>query len=738
MLAFSNRLCIAKSIEHPQRMPASVKKRYLVTAALPYANGPLHIGHLAGAYLPADIYTRYQRLMGREILFVCGSDEHGAAITMRARKEGVSPREIVDKYHVLIRDTFQKLGIAFDIYHRTSEPLHHQTSQDIFRKLLEKGHFEERETEQYYDEIAGQFLADRYILGTCPMCGNPDAYGDQCEKCGASLSPDQLLQPRSALSGATPIKRLTTHWYFKLNEHEAWLREWINTGQLDGKQLHDPATWKAHVVGQCNSWLDQGLQPRAMTRDLDWGVDVPPEIPHAEGKKLYVWLDAPIGYISATKQWATEHYDNWERFWKSDETALIHFIGKDNIVFHCLIFPAILRAHGEFILPINVPANQFLNLEGAKLSTSRNWAVWAHEYLEDLPGREDELRYNLIKNMPEQRDSEFTWKGLQETTNTELVANLGGFIQRVFVLLHKNYGGLVPQANWEQIFRSGWDAEQYITIDRELFALAKKLEAMGAEVERFQFRDALRTLMEISSAGNALLQFNEPWKATPERVEEVRAVLFTAIQYAVALSVAMRPFLPFAAARLRAQLNLLPFEDGGELVALINDLLEGNPVLWPNHPVGLPEHLFSRLTDEVVEKQIQKLHTAQPPTPAEAPPSSDSAYPPLKKTIPYEVFEQLDLRVATVVDAQKVEKADKLLRLTVDLGFETRTIVAGIAQHYTPEQVVGRQVLVVANLAPRKMRGIESQGMILMAEDAQGHLCFVRPDEGWPHGFSVR
>lgn len=720
-------------------MPTSAKKRYLVTAALPYANGPLHIGHLAGAYLPADVYVRYQRLMGREILFVCGSDEHGAAITMRARKEGVSPREIVDKYHVLIRDTFQKLGVAFDIYHRTSEPLHHQTSQDIFRKLLAAGHFEERETEQYYDEAAGQFLADRYILGTCPVCGNADAYGDQCEKCGTSLSPDQLLQPRSALSGAVPVKRLTTHWYFKLDEHEAWLREWINTGRLEHRQLHDPTTWKAHVVGQCNSWLDQGLQPRAMTRDLDWGVDVPPEIPHSKGKKLYVWLDAPIGYISATKQWAADHRDNWERFWKSDETALIHFIGKDNIVFHCLIFPAILRAHGEFILPINVPANQFLNLEGSKLSTSRNWAVWAHEYIEELPGREDELRYNLIKNMPEQRDSEFTWKGLQETTNTELVGNLGGFIQRVFVLVHKNYGGLVPQANAEQTFRSGWNVEQETTIDRELFTLAKKLEEMGAEIERFQFRDAMRMLMEISSAGNALLQFNEPWKATSERAEQVRAVLSTAVQYAVALSAAMRPFLPFAAERLRAQLNLPAFEDSGELVALINDLLEGNAVLWPNHPINQPEHLFTRLPDEVIEAQMQKLRAAQPPTQSDTPvPSPVAEYPPVKEAISYDVFAQLDLRVATIVGAEKVEKADKLLRLTVDLGFETRTIVAGIAQHYAPEEVVGRRVVVVANLAPRKMRGIESQGMVLMAEDAQGRLCFVQPDEGWPVGFGVR
>ncbi len=722
-------------------MPTSSKKRFLVTAALPYANGPLHIGHLAGAYLPADVYVRYQRLMGREIVFVCGSDEHGAAITMRARKEGITPREIVDKYHVLIRDTFQKLGIAFDIYHRTSEPLHHQTSQDIFRKLLEKGHLEERESEQYYDEAAGQFLADRYILGTCPICGNPDAYGDQCEKCGTSLSPDQLLQPRSALSGATPVKRPTVHWYLKLNEHEAWLREWINTGRLNGKVLHDPTKWKAHVIGQCNSWLDQGLQPRAMTRDLDWGVDVPPEIPKAQGKKLYVWLDAPIGYISATKQWAADHGDNWERFWKDDSTALIHFIGKDNIVFHCLIFPVILRAHGEFILPVNVPANQFLNLEGNKLSTSRNWAVWVHEYVEELPGREDDLRYNLIKNMPEQRDSEFTWKGLQESTNTELVGNLGGFIQRVLVLVNKNYGGVVRRPDTEQRFISGWNAEQHTTLDDELLTLGRKLGEMGQEIENFQFREALRLLMEISSAGNALLQFNEPWKREREQPQQVKAVLFAALQYATVLSVAMRPFMPFAAQRLRTQLNLPEFKDEGELMSLLNDLLEGSPVMHPEHVIGSPGHLFSRLPDAVIEAQMRKLQeaaAASVPSPAQDG-AQETEYPPQKETIPYEVFAQLDLRIGTVVAAEKVPKADKLLHLTVDLGFETRTIVAGIAQHYAPEEVVGRQVVIVANLAPRKMRGIESKGMVLMAEDAQGHLTFVRPEEkDWPNGFCVR
>ncbi|MBK9338041.1 MAG: methionine--tRNA ligase [Lewinellaceae bacterium] len=717
-----------------------MKKRYLVTAALPYANGPLHIGHLAGAYLPADIYVRYLRLMGKDVVFVCGSDEHGAAITVRARKEGVTPREIVDKYHTSIRDTFEKIGIAFDIYHRTSEPLHHETSQDFFRKLLQNGQFEEKESDQYYDEVAGQFLADRYIIGTCPVCANTDAYGDQCEKCGSTLSPTQLINPRSTLSGAAPVMRPTTHWYLKLDEHEAWLREWINTGQADGQQLHDPATWKNHVVGQCNSWLDQGLQPRAMTRDLDWGVDVPGEIPHAQGKKLYVWLDAPIGYISATKQWASDHHTNWEPYWKDKETALIHFIGKDNIVFHCLIFPAILKAHGGFILPVNVPANQFLNLEGNKLSTSKNWAVWVHEYVAEMPGREDDLRYNMIKNMPEQRDSEFTWKGFQESTNTELVGNLAGFVHRVLVLMHKNYTGVVPAIDANREFKSGWNAEQVGTFDDELHLLHLKLEEMGREIERFNFRDALRILMEISSAGNALLQFNEPWKTIKDDPELVKVVLKLALQYVAVLSVALRPFLPFAAQRLRDQLNLQPLNDDRDLLDIHNELAEGNPVIRANHALNPAEHLFTRIPDEVIAEQIAKLQaTAQANQPAvEASEPAPAAHPPVQDEIQYDDFAKLDIRTGTILEASRVEKADKLLKLTVDLGFEKRTIVSGIALHYQPEEIIGRQVVVLANLAPRKMRGIESQGMILMAEDAEGRLSFVGPQEGWPNGWGVK
>ena len=719
-----------------------MKKRYLVTAALPYANGPLHIGHLAGAYLPADIYVRYLRLMGKDVVFVCGSDEHGAAITVRARKEGVTPREIVDTYHSVIRDTFEKIGIAFDIYHRTSEPLHHETSQDFFRKLLENGQFEEKESDQYYDETAGQFLADRYIIGTCPVCSNPDAYGDQCERCGSTLSPTQLINPRSTLSGSAPVMRPTTHWYLKLNEHEAWLREWINTGKLNGVALHDPAKWKNHVIGQCNSWLDQGLQPRAMTRDLDWGVDVPPEIPHSAGKKLYVWLDAPIGYISATKQWALDKGEDWEPYWKSPDTALIHFIGKDNIVFHCLIFPAILKAHGAFILPVNVPANQFMNLEGNKISTSKNWAVWVHEYVAELPGREDDLRYNMIKNMPEQRDSEFTWKGFQESTNTELVGNLAGFVHRVMVLTHKNYTGVVPSIDTNREFISGWDAEQRSSYDQELHRLHEKLEEIGREIEQFNFREALRILMEVSSAGNALLQFNEPWKRLNDDPELVKVVLNLGLQFVAVLSVAMRPFLPFAADRLRQMLNLRPLQDNREWLDILNELAEGNPVLHPNHALNPAEHLFSRIPDELIATQMAKLQApaqAQDQPAADEPPAAPAdAYAPLKAEIQYDDFARLDIRTATIVSAEKVEKADKLLKLTLDLGFEQRTVVSGIAQHYEPGDVVGRQVLVLANLAPRTMRGIESAGMILMAEDAAGKLSFVQPGAGWPNGFSVR
>ncbi len=723
-----------------------MKKRYLVSAALPYANGPLHIGHLAGAYLPADIYVRYLRLMGKDVVFVCGSDEHGAAITVKARKENTTPQAIVDQYHAMLRTTFQQIGIAFDIYHRTTAAIHHQTSQDFFRKLYANGEFSEETTEQYFDEVAGQFLADRYIVGTCPVCANPDAYGDQCERCGSALSPTDLIQPRSTLSGSTPVKRLTKHWFLRLDRHEAWLRTWINTGQLNGVTLHNPADWKNHVVGQCNSWLDQGLQPRAMTRDLEWGVDVPAEIPGSAGKKLYVWLDAPIGYISATKQWALDQGRDWETYWKDPETALIHFIGKDNIVFHCLIFPAILKAHGDFILPVNVPANQFMNLEGRKLSTSKNWAVWVHEYCADFPGQEDALRYNLVKNMPEQRDSEFTWKGFQETNNTELVNNLANFVHRVLVLTHKYYSGLVPMVDAELDFKSGWAMDTIGQYDQELGLLHGKLEEMGREIERFNLREALRILLEISSAGNALLQFNEPWKTIKDAPETVKVVLNLSLQIVTALSVAARPFLPDSANKLRKMLNMSPLEDRGDLLAILNELVEGNPILPAGHAIGQAEHLFSRITDETIQQQIEKLeasHAADQPIAvteesAAAAITPTTTYMPLKDVIQFDDFAKMDIRTGKILTAEKVEKSKKLLRLQVDLGFEERTILSGIAEHFQPEQVIGQVVLVLANLAPRTMMGTESQGMILMAEDAEGKLSFVSPPAGWPSGCGVR
>ncbi|MEZ4925300.1 MAG: methionine--tRNA ligase [Saprospiraceae bacterium] len=714
-----------------------MKKRYLVTAALPYANGPLHIGHLAGAYLPADIYVRYLRLMGKDVVFVCGSDEHGAAITVKARKENTTPRAIVDRYHEILKSTFEKIGINFDIYHRTSEPIHHETSQNFFRKLYESQEFIEETTEQYYDESVGQFLADRYITGICPVCANPDAYGDQCEKCGSTLNPTDLKEPKSMLSGSVPVKRPTTHWFLRLDQHEAWLREWINTGKLNGIQLHDPAKWKNHVVGQCNSWLDQGLQPRAMTRDLDWGVDVPSEIPGSEGKKLYVWLDAPIGYISATRQWAIDQGKDWEPYWKDEDTALIHFIGKDNIVFHCLIFPAILKAHGGYVLPVNVPANQFLNLEGRKLSTSKNWAVWVHEYCEEFQGQEDVLRYNMIRKMPEQSDSEFTWKGFQETNNNELVNNLANFVNRVMVLTHKYYEGKVPEFNAAQTFKSGWTNEKPVIQADELKSMKEKLEEMAAKIESFNLREALMHVMEISSAGNALLQFNEPWKTIKTDPEQVKAVMNMALQVVATLSIALYPFLPFSSGRLRKMLLLPAIEDQGELDHLLKSLSANEPILAAGHEIGEASHLFSRIPDEVIDQQIAKLQATDV---ANKQDSGDKQinYQPMKETIQFDDFMKMDIRTGTILEAEKVEKSKKLLKLKVDLGFEQRTILSGIAEFFQPEEVIGKEVVVLANLAPRVMMGTESQGMILMAEDPDGKLCFVSPDKGWPGGMGVR
>jgi len=714
-------------------------KRYLITSALPYANGPLHIGHLAGAYLPADIYVRFQRLMGKDILYICGSDEHGAAITIKAMKEKSTPQEIVDKYHNLFKETFSRIGISFDMYHRTSEQIHHETSQEFFSKLYSKGEFEEKESEQYYDEKAKQFLADRYIMGTCPKCGNPDAYGDQCEKCGSSLSPTELINPISTLTGDKPVLKKTVHWYLPLDKYEEWLRHWINTGELDGEQLHDPDQWKNHVLGQCKSWLDGGLQPRAMTRDLDWGVDVPHHIKGHEGKKLYVWMDAPIGYVSATRQWAIDHKKNWKKYWQDKESALIHFIGKDNIVFHCLIFPAILHAHGDYNLPINVPANQFMNLEGKKISTSRNWAVWVHEYLDEFPDRQDELRYVMIKNMPEQKDSEFTWKSYQDANNNELVNNLANFVNRVVVLTNKYYGGKVPAFDENAEIISPEDKYDASYHDSELLRLFDDIHELCDYVRAFDFRSALKILMDISTKGNQILQFNEPWKTIKDDPESVKVVINLCLQYVAAIGVICRPFMPFTSDKIRVLLNQKAIEEKGELEKMLNKLAEGEPILKKGHKIGEPLHLFTRIDDAIIQQQIDKLNATDQNNQMSAQENtSTTPTQPVKSEINYEDFTKMDIRTATIVQAEKIEKADKLLKLTLDLGFEQRTVVSGIAEHYKPSEVIGKKVSLLANLAPRKMKGVESQGMILMAEDSKGKLSFISPDENWENGQIVR
>ncbi len=715
--------------------------RTLVTAALPYANGPLHIGHIAGAYLPADIYVRNLKARGKEVLFVCGSDEHGAAITLRALKEGTTPQAIVDKYHAMMGKAFADFGIEFDIYHRTSSELHKKTSQDFFLQLNKNGAFTENTEEQYYDAEAKQFLADRYIIGTCPNCGNPGAYGDQCEKCGSALSPKDLIDPRSTLSGSKPELRPTKHWYLPMERSQEWMTEWINTGMLDGPstgsgtfQQHDPAEWKPQVLGQCNSWLKEGLRPRAMTRDLDWGVPVP--LPGAEGKALYVWLDAPIGYISATKQWAIDQErkapgssPGWEKWWKGDDTRLLHFIGKDNIVFHCIIFPILLKEHGGFILPQNVPANEFLNLEGRKLSTSRNWAVWLHEYIERWPGRQDELRYALATIFPEFKDSEFTWKDFQDKNNNELVAIIGNFVQRVFVLCDKYYGGKVP----EPAPSNAAQGEQDTVLWAELSGIPGK---MAADIDKFRFRDALATAMNAARLGNKYLTDTEPWKLEKTDPDRVRTVLFNGLRISAALSVLLEPFLPFTAQKLRTMLGLgdLKWDDA---------LREG--LLVPGAPIGKPEHLFKPITDAEIAVEVERLKANEPMD--QKPEEPDTAAEPkteaqpkvAKPAIAFDDFTKLDLRIGTITAAEKVPKADKLLKLAIDIGeAEPRTIVSGIAQHFAPEELPGQQVLLLCNLEPRKMRGVESQGMVLMAEDSEGKLRFVQPSEAVPSGSEVR
>ncbi len=676
--------------------------RILVSAALPYANGPVHIGHLAGCYLPADIYVRYQRGKKADIKFVCGSDEHGVPITIRALREGVSPQDIVDKYHAIIKDSFARMGVSFDIYARTSSPVHHQTSSDFFRTLYDKGLFEEKETEQYYDEQAKVFLADRYITGTCPVCGNPGAYGDQCEKCGSTLSPEQLIHPRSTLSDAVPVRKMTKHWYFPLQNYEPWLKEWI---------LGEHTDWKNNVLGQCKSWLDSGLQSRAMTRDSQWGVKVPVE--GAEGKVLYVWFDAPIGYISATKELTPE----WADYWCREDTKLVHFIGKDNIVFHCIIFPSMLKAHGGFVLPDNVPANEFLNIEGDKVSTSRNWAVWVHEYLEDFPGCEDVLRYVLCANAPETKDNDFTWKDFQDRNNSELVAIYGNFVNRTWVLMHKLCGGKVPKLHEEILDDT----------DRAMMAaFTTTKEKVASAIEQYRFREALYEVIDLARQGNRYMQEKEPWilaKSLAEKPEHQQGIdncLHICLQLTANLAILANPFLPFTAKKMCHMMKvvdkMLDWENAGK-----------TKLLSVGYSLREPQLLFRKIEDTEIEAQVNKLRAnakVSAPPAAEAP---APAYAPVKPEIVYDDFAKLDLRTGIIRSAEKVEKADKLLKLQVDLGFETRTIVSGIALHFAPEDIVGRQVVVVVNLAPRKMRGIESQGMILMAESADGKLHFIHP-----------
>ena len=650
-------------------------KRYLVTAALPYANGPLHIGHLAGCYLSSDIFCRFLRLTNKDVAFICGSDEHGAAITTRAKKEGTTPAAIVDKYHELFKSTFEGIGISFDIYHRTSDPLHHETSQQFFLDLHKKGEFTETESEQYFDEENQQFLADRYIKGTCPKCGHEEAYGDQCENCGSTLSPMELINPKSTLSGSTPILKKTTHWYLPLDKYESWLKSWITDGTIEDNEQHDPSEWKNHVLGQCKSWIDGGLQPRAMTRDLDWGVDVPHSIEGHEGKKLYVWMDAPIGYISATKQWSRNTGNDWEPYWKDEETALIHFIGKDNIVFHCLIFPSILKAQGEFILPYNVPANQFLNLEGQKISTSRNWAVWVHEYLEELPGQQDVLRYYLTRIMPEQRDSEFAWKGFQEANNNELVNNLANFVNRVIVLTNKYYEGVVPEFDADQDMISPADAEMPGFHDSEMLDLFDGMHRVCDAIRKYEFRQALTDLMDLSAKGNQLLQYNEPWKQQKENPELVKVVMNAGIQYVAALSLLIRPFMPTTSDKIRTLLAMPALEDKGELEEAMNLLAEGDLLLEAGHQINKADHIFSRIDDDVIQKQIDKLMQNQKA-------AKEIEVEAFKPEMTFDDFVKMDLRTATIIEAEKVAKANKLLQLKIDLGSETRTVVSGIAEHY--------------------------------------------------------
>jgi len=680
-------------------------KRHLVTAALPYANGAVHIGHLAGVYIPADIYVRYLRMRGRDVKFICGSDEHGVPITIKAKQQNLTPQEVVDKYHMIIKDSFERLGISFDIYSRTSSKIHHKTASDFFKKLYSEGKFIERESEQYYDEEANQFLADRYIVGTCPKCGAENAYGDQCEKCGSTLSSTELINPRSALSGNTPVMRKTSHWYLPLDQYEGWLREWILEGHKE---------WKSNVYGQCKSWLDGGLQPRAVSRDLDWGVPVPVE--GAEGKVLYVWFDAPIGYISNTIELLP---NDWEKWWKSEDTKLVHFIGKDNIVFHCIVFPVMLKAYGDgFILPENVPANEFLNLEGNKISTSRNWAVWLHEYLEEFPGQEDVLRYVLCANAPETKDNDFTWKDFQTRNNSELVAIFGNFVNRVVVLTHKYFGGEVPANIKSEL------------IDDDVLSQIPIIKASIEEsLESFRFREALKEAMNLARLGNKYLTETEPWKLAKSDMERVASIMNVSLQICANLAIAFEPFLPHTTQKLAYMLNIKSrnWEDFGS-----------DAILQPGHMINEARLLFDKIEDAAIEAQIAKLEASRSQNRMDTSENEivnqESRVTPQKDECTYDEFTKMDIRTATVLEAERVPKTDKLLKLTIDTGIDIRTIVSGIAEYYTPEVMIGKQICILANLAPRTIKGIESKGMILMAKEENGKMRIVTPQERIANG----
>ena len=679
-----------------------MSKRKMITAALPYANGPVHIGHLAGVYIPADVYARFQRNTGQEIAFICGSDEHGIPITIRAKKEGITPQDVVDKYHEIIKKSFADLGISFDEYSRTTSKKHYEVSQEFFLNLYNKGKFEEEISEQFFDEQAGEFLADRYIVGTCPKCSNENAYGDQCEKCGSTLSPTELINPKSMLSGNTPVLKETKNWYLPLNEYENFLTEWIIKGHQDD--------WKPNVYGQVKSWLNDGLKPRAMTRDLNWGVPVP--LPNAEGKVLYVWFDAPIGYISFTQEWAEKNGKNWKDFWQNEETDLIHFIGKDNIVFHCIIFPSMMKAHGDYIMPKNVPAFEFLNLENDKISTSRNWAVWAHEYVEDFPDQQDALRYALLSSAPETKDNNFTWKDFQTKNNSELVGIFGNFINRVTVLTQKYYNGIVPQPN------------EFEQVDKDLFHEMQQIpEKIGKNLDEFRFRDALTEMMNLARLGNKYLADEEPWKVIKDNPERVKTQMFCALQVAGALAYLCEPFLPFTSQKMKSGLNL----ENKNWYEVLN-----TPPIPTGHQINEMPLLFSKIEDDVIEAQIKKLENTKINNQKTNPNAN-----PMKEQISFDDFTKIDLRTATILEAEKVEKADKLLKLKVDTGVDVRTVVSGIAESFSPEEIIGKQVMILLNLAPRKIRGIESQGMLLLTTKPDGKLSFMTPDEKVENGIEI-